>query len=110
MSARGQLTGEGERRSEYVSAPAPTRPESLILCDRIVASAFGHDCPVDALRCILFDACTVCLSLWLIIEPREGFSEPTQVTFNQLWDVATIASLTSPLDARIILFPFLYCV
>ena len=38
-----------------------------------------HDCPMDALRCILFDACTVCLSLWLIIEPREGLSEPPQV-------------------------------
>ena len=31
-----------------------------------------HDCPLDALRCILFEACTVCLSLWLIIEPREA--------------------------------------
>ena len=38
-----------------------------------------HDCPLDALRCILFEACTVCLSLWLIIEPREGLSEPPQV-------------------------------
>ena len=35
-----------------------------------------HECPVDALRCILFDVCTVCLSLWCIIEPHEGLSEP----------------------------------
>ena len=41
-----------------------------------------HECPVDALRCILFDVCTVCLSLWCIIEPREGLSEPEQVS---LW-------------------------
>ena len=41
-----------------------------------------HDCPVDALRCILFDVCTVCLSLWCIIEPHEGLSEPEQVS---LW-------------------------
>ena len=55
-----------------------------------LASAYGrpasrhsdrhlNDCPLDALRCILFEACTVCLSLWLIIEPRKGLSEPPQV-------------------------------
>ena len=65
-------------------------PLLMIVAHQRPASAFGgsttmcgdrhlHDCPADALRCILFDACTVCLSLWLIIEPREGLSEPTQV-------------------------------
>ena len=65
-------------------------PLLMIVTHQRPASAFGgsttmcgdrhlHDCPVDALRCILFDACTVRLSLRLIIEPREGLSEPTQV-------------------------------
>ena len=65
-------------------------PLLVIVSQLSLASAYGrpasrhsdrhlHDCPLDALRCILFEACTGCLSLWLIIEPREGLSEPPQV-------------------------------